>query len=129
MTLGLYAPLLAPQAPRPAPAATAGGSPATPASISPAKDKALHKAAQAFEAMFLNEMFQQMNADAPVNPLFGGGQAEKMYRSMLFNQYAKQTSQRSGLGVASAIYREMLKMQEKAQGIATPGHLVSGKAA
>jgi len=74
------------------------------------KDKA-KAAAQQFEAMFLNTMFQQMytgmNGDGP----FGGSGALKVWRSMLTDQYAKTFAQNGGIGIASHVYDALLKQQ------------------
>ncbi len=68
-------------------------------------------AAQQFEAMFLNTMFQQMftsvNGDGP----FGGSGALKVWRSMLTDQYAKNFAQNGGIGIASHVYDALLKQQ------------------
>lgn len=70
------------------------------------------KAAKEFEASFLTTMLEQMwtgvEADAP----FGGGHAEKVYRSMMVGEYAKSISANGGLGIADHVYREILSAQE-----------------
>ena len=76
------------------------------------QEKKLHATAQSFESMFLNEMFEQMTADMPVDKMFGGGSDEAIYRSMQNEQLAKAVSKRGGIGIADAIYKEMLHMQE-----------------
>jgi peptidoglycan hydrolase FlgJ len=73
------------------------------------------KVAQQFEGVlvtqFLNQMFEGISTDGP----FGGGQGESMFRSLMVDEYGKQITGNGGLGLSSAIQREMLKMQEKAQ--------------
>ena len=49
--------------------------------------------------------------DAP----FGGGSAEKTYRSLLVTEYAKQISQNGGLGITDQITRDLIALQEGAQ--------------
>ncbi len=44
--------------------------------------------------------------------MFGGGESEKMFRSMLNDEYARSMSRNNGIGIADAVYREMLAMQE-----------------
>ncbi|NQV20900.1 MAG: rod-binding protein [Rhodospirillales bacterium] len=70
------------------------------------------EAAKEFEAMILGvmlePMFQGIKSDGPL----GGGQSEKVFRSMLIQEYAKSISNSGGIGVADAVYTEMLKMQE-----------------
>ena len=68
-------------------------------------------AAQQFEAMFLNTMFQQMysglNGDGP----FGGSGALKVWRSLLTDQYAQTFAKSGGIGIASHVYDALLKQQ------------------
>ncbi len=44
--------------------------------------------------------------------MFGGGQSEKVYRSMLNQYYAEAVSKRGGIGIADAVYSEILKLQQ-----------------
>jgi len=68
-------------------------------------------AAQQFEAMFLNTMFQSMftglNGEGP----FGGSGALKIWRSMLTDEYAKSFARTGGIGIASHVYDALLKQQ------------------
>jgi Rod binding domain-containing protein len=70
--------------------------------------------AQQFEGVFitefLGEMFSGISTDGP----FGGGQGEQMFRSLMLDEYGKQFAAQGGFGLASAVQRELLKMQEKA---------------
>ncbi len=103
----------------PLPAATVGA-PATQIArpqpphrpVSAAEDRKLHATAQSFEAMFLNEMFEQMTAGLPVDGAFGGGNDEKIYRSMQNDQLAHAIAKQGGIGLSDAIYKEMLRMRE-----------------
>lgn len=65
-----------------------------------------------FEAMFLSQMlapmFEGISSDGP----FGGGFAEESYRGMLIEEYGKMLSQDGGVGIAEAIQRELLHLQE-----------------
>jgi len=73
-------------------------------------------AAQQFEAMFLNTMFQHMftglNGEGP----FGGSGPLKVWRSMLTEQYAKTFAKSGGIGIATHVYDALLKQQ----GLSTP---------
>lgn len=73
---------------------------------------AARKAATEFEAVFLTTMlegmFQGLKTDAP----FGGGPAEKSYRSMLVGEYAGELARSGGIGIADHVYREILAAQE-----------------
>jgi Rod binding domain-containing protein len=74
------------------------------------KDKA-KSAAQQFEAIFLNTMFQQMYTGLDGDGPFGGSGALKVWRSMLTDQYARTFAQNGGIGIASHVYDALLKQQ------------------
>ncbi len=76
--------------------------------------KAIRRVAEEFEAVFLGEVIDQMFAGIPTDGEFGGGHAEGVYRSMLSQEYAKLIAAKGGIGVADAVEREILKMQEEA---------------
>ncbi len=69
-------------------------------------------AAVSFEALFLSQMLSQMTAGLKTDGPFGGGFGETIYRSMLNEQYGATLAARGGVGIADAVYREMLKYQE-----------------
>src|SRR5262245_61479108 len=58
------------------------------------------KADQEFEAMFLSQMYGHIFEGIKTDGPFGGGHAEKMYRSLLVDEYGKQMAQRGGIGIA-----------------------------
>lgn len=72
----------------------------------------IKKAAQQFEGVFLGEMFSHMFEGMTVDPMFGGGQGEKMFRSMLVQEYGKDMAKGRGIGIAAQLQTMMLKMQE-----------------
>ncbi|HYM32833.1 MAG TPA: rod-binding protein [Candidatus Cybelea sp.] len=78
-------------------------------------DAKLHQTAQDFEAVFLSQVFQSMTAGLEADPVFGGGNAETVIRSMLYDQYGKEMAKSGGVGIASSVYREVLRMQEARQ--------------
>ncbi len=73
-------------------------------------------AAEQFEAMFLNSMFQNMFTGIDGDGPFGGSGALKVWRSMLTDQYAKTFAKNGGIGIATHVYDQLLKQQ----GIKTP---------
>lgn len=76
------------------------------------KDKGKAKAAaQQFEAMFLNTMFQQMYTGLNGEGPFGGSGALKVWRSLLTDQYAQIFAKNGGIGIASQVYATLLKQQ------------------
>ncbi len=69
------------------------------------------KIAEEFERMFLTEMLQPMFAGLQTEAPFGGGQAEEVFRPMLLDQYAEAVSASGGVGIADAVFSELLRMQ------------------
>ncbi len=76
------------------------------------KDPTVLKAAKEFEASFLTAMLGQMWTGIEAEAPFGGGHAEKVYRSMVVGEYAKSISAAGGIGIADHVYREILSAQE-----------------
>jgi flagellar protein FlgJ len=68
--------------------------------------------AQSFEAFFIARFIDAMQEGVKTDGPFGGGHAEAMFRGMLSDQIADSVSGAGGLGIADAVYREILKMQE-----------------
>jgi len=75
------------------------------------KDKA-RAAAQDFEAVFLNSMFQHMFTGIDGEGPFGGQGATGVWRSVLTDQYAKSVAKAGGIGIAAQVYRSMMAHQE-----------------
>jgi flagellar protein FlgJ len=70
------------------------------------------KVSKEFEAMFLGQMLNHMFSGISTDGVFGGGEGEKMFRSMQVEEFAKSLTQRGGIGIAASVKREILKMQE-----------------
>lgn len=68
--------------------------------------------AREFEAVFLSQLLEQMSAGIKTDGPFGGGPSEGIYRSFLNTAIADQVARLGGIGIADAVYREILKMQE-----------------
>jgi flagellar protein FlgJ len=69
-------------------------------------------AAQDFEAVFLNSMFQHMFTGIDGEGPFGGQGATGVWRSVLTDQYAKTIAKAGGIGIADQVYRSMMAHQE-----------------
>jgi flagellar protein FlgJ len=83
------------------------------ATLGPAKNASqAAKAAEDFEAVFINEfmgtMFEGIQTDGP----FGGGPGESMFRSLMVEQYSKAIAKQGGFGLASTVKAELLHAQE-----------------
>ena len=74
--------------------------------------KAARKAAEEFEQTFLTSMLGSMFQGVETSAPFGGGHAEKQFRSVLLGEYAKDMAKSGGIGIADDVYREILAIQE-----------------
>jgi Rod binding domain-containing protein len=88
---------------------------AKPPSVSSRDAEATRKTAEDFEAFYLSQMFEHMFAGVETDSMFGGGQGEEVFRSMLFQEYGKAVAKQGGIGLADMVQKEMLKLQETAQ--------------
>jgi Rod binding domain-containing protein len=82
----------------------------------PTRDAAAaKKAAEEFEAIFvaqfLGSMFQGIKTDGP----FGGGPGEEIFRSLMLDQYGRRIASQGGFGLADAVKRQLLSLQETAE--------------
>jgi Rod binding domain-containing protein len=71
-----------------------------------AKDRSLHKAAQALEASFLAEMLKAAGL-GKTSGQFGGGQGEDQFASFLVQEQAKQMVEAGGIGLAEALFESL----------------------
>lgn len=67
--------------------------------------------AEEFEAVFLSQMATHMFTDVG-GGMFSGGPAEDTYRTMLYEEFGKALAKSGGVGIADAVVREMIRMQE-----------------
>ena len=75
----------------------------------------IRKTAQDFEAFFLGQMLQPMFSSIGTSGPFGGGHAEKVWRSMMVDEIGKSIAENGGLGLADSVQRSILRMQEVSQ--------------
>lgn len=75
-------------------------------------EKGARAKAEEFESVFLSMFLEQMWSGIETDGPFGGGHAEKVYRSMQTQQYARSISDAGGIGIADQVYSEILKAQE-----------------
>lgn len=71
-------------------------------------------AAKDFEAFFIAQMMDQMFAGLATDGMFGGGQAEKVFRGMLNQEYGKAVAEQGGFGLGAMVSRELVGLQEQA---------------
>lgn len=77
-------------------------------------DPRIRETAEEFEAVFLAQVLQTMNQGIGGPGPFGDGDNDA-WAGMLQEEYGRLISKSGGIGVADALLREMLKMQEVAQ--------------
>jgi Rod binding domain-containing protein len=70
------------------------------------------EAAVEFEGFFLAMVFENMFAGIETDGAFGGGHGEKVFRSMMLQEYGKAVAQRNGIGLAEAVQKEIIRLQE-----------------
>ncbi len=70
------------------------------------------KAAEDFEAVFLGQMLKPMFENIEAVEPFGGSSSERMWRTMQVDEYGKAIAKSGGVGLADAVFREILKTQE-----------------
>lgn len=92
----------------------AAGTASSAASPKTADHAAAMRTAKEFESVLLSQftsiMFSGIESDGP----FGGGPAEDIYKGLLAEEYGKVLASSGGIGLADAVYREIIKSQEVA---------------
>ncbi len=82
-----------------------------------AQSAGIKTAAKDFEGVFLSEMLSHMFDEMTPDPMFGGGHGEKMFHSMLVNEYGKMIAANGkGIGVSDQIQNTMIQMQQRMNG-------------
>lgn len=85
---------------------------------SPKNMAALKKVGQDFEAQFLSQMLGHMFDGIKTDKMFGGGQAEDVYKSLMVDEYGKSIAKAGGIGIASQVVRSvLLQFQESGQNV------------
>lgn len=83
--------------------------------LAPGMDPAqARQAAEDFEAVFISQMLAPMFEGMSDDDTFGGGPGEDIYRSMMVEEYGKSIAKSGGFGLADAVQREILRLQEAA---------------
>lgn len=71
-------------------------------------------AAKQFESSMISSLLQPMFEGLSTDGPFGGGNAEGTFRSFLVDAIGKEVEKAGGLGLSSAIQRELIQMQQGA---------------
>jgi Rod binding domain-containing protein len=73
----------------------------------------IDRTAKEFEAMTIQQMLNFMMSEIDLSDTpFGGGTGERAFQPLLVEEYGKAFAANGGIGIADAVRREMLKMQE-----------------
>lgn len=81
--------------------------------VRPSADYAkMRKTAEDLEAFFLGQMLQPMFANIEAAAPFGGGNSERMWRSLQVEEFGKAFARAGGIGLADSVMKEMLRLQE-----------------
>ena len=77
--------------------------------VSSADDEKLLDACKQFESYFVEQMYKQMMATVPDDPLDSGTNSTLVdyYKDSLIKEYASQTTEQEGLGLAKMLYEQM----------------------
>tara|TARA_E500000331_G_scaffold121111_1_gene118300 strand:+ start:596 stop:937 length:342 start_codon:yes stop_codon:yes gene_type:complete len=78
----------------------------------PMSNAKIDAVAQDFEAFFVSMMTEAMMSGIKTDGPFGGGQGEKVFRSILVQEYGKEAASQGNFGIADAVRQQLLKMQE-----------------
>lgn len=76
-------------------------------------DLKTQQSAKDFEALFLSQMVSHMFEGIGTDPVFGGGHGEKMFRTLLTQEYGRLMAEGNGVGISGQIQEMMLKIQEQ----------------
>lgn len=67
----------------------------------------LMEACKDLESVFINQVFDNMRRTVPEGGLFEKSFAMSTYESMLFEEYSKQISRTSSIGIAELLYQHL----------------------
>lgn len=70
-------------------------------------------AAEEFESVFLAQMLSHMFSGIEVDPMFGGGKGEEMFKGMIVEEYGKHLSATGGIGITEQVQAKLIEMQSQ----------------
>ena len=76
-------------------------------------DAKLRETASEFEAIFIQQMLKSMRKTSLESDLLPKSEGEKIFRSMLDEQYAKLSAKSGSLGLGQMIYHQLKSNLEK----------------
>lgn len=81
--------------------------------ISHMTDSQIDKVSRDFESLFIGMMLEHMFGDSVGEEAFGDKQSADVYKGMLTEQYGKEIADAGGIGIASYVRAELLRIQEQ----------------
>lgn len=96
------------------PALDAAATAAPGAAVAPASSRAAAKSARDFEAVFIGQMTKTMMETVETKGPFSGGHGEEMFRGVLAEQLGGAITARGGIGLAPAVMKQIIALQEAA---------------
>ena len=82
------------------------------ANVNPNDKDAAMATAKDFEAVFITQMLTPIFESLPTDGPMGGGSGERIFRSLMVQEYGKSLAESGGIGLSNAVYREIIKLQE-----------------
>ena len=77
-----------------------------------AANQDLRKAAVQFTGVFMSQMFSHMFEGVGTDTMFGGGQGEEMFHSVLTDEYGKAAAKQNVGGLTDKIMHALIAQQE-----------------
>jgi Rod binding domain-containing protein len=74
---------------------------------------ATKKAAKEFESVFISQFLGGMFEGVKTDGMFGGGEGEEMFRSLMLEQYGKKIADQGGFGLADSITKSLVNRQQQ----------------
>ena len=79
------------------------------------REQEIKEVSNEFASIFMELVVEAMRESIPENGLINGGNAEKIYRSMLDTEYSKMMVEGPGKDLAKSLYNDLMKKQGQEQ--------------
>lgn len=86
------------------------------------REKEMQKAAKDYESIMIHQFIKQMHNNVPVDPLVGGGNGEKMFKDLLYAEYAKAMTEKGGIGLVESIVKDLKQKDTLYKNLSTAKH-------
>ncbi|MGH1403526.1 MAG: rod-binding protein [Alphaproteobacteria bacterium] len=71
--------------------------------------------AREFESVFIYEMMKPMFEGIDVDPVFGGGKGEEIFRGMMLQEYGKNIANKNITGLQNHVQAKLIELQSEGQ--------------